>query len=396
MARPRLINALSRSVRSTSGMISSSITRTTNASLRGFLKRGSGCAAQIGCARSGTTHSYAQRRWKVDDCVAAPAVTATGMRNGPRPSAMSSLAVGRGTEECIDGNECGGLSAAEVEDLFYNSVCARTVSNAQLRKYLSGLKPGEHAVALAAVKGARRAGLRLNALTYEVLLAKLIESGQLKASLALHDEAMRSHHVLPTPRAYSLLMELCLFRGSPESCEKLFSDMRKKGTRPTISNYELLISSYAETTPPQWEKAIQVFDRVKTQRFLHPSAKTYNALLRVYLNMRPFDWRVAYNCYYELRHHDPPIPLEWESYLLVSEALRKGHAGYFRRVSTFCDAWLTTTPMFTVRWMKGVAVYLLAMLLLKSVIGSILTVFLAAKEDEAHKRDGETVIGARM
>eukprot|EP00796_Vickermania_ingenoplastis_P009189 gene9189-6466_t len=272
---------------------------------------------------------------------------------------------------------CAQGAPEEVESIFYSSVLERTVSNAQLRRFISHLRPGQHALALAAVNGVRRAGLRLNALTHEVLLEHLIASGQLKASMALHEEMMRTH-MLPTSRTYALMMELCLERGAASSCEKLFQDMQKKGMRPSIRNYELLISAYAETSPPQWEKAIAVFDKISTLRHLHPSAETYNALLRVYLNMRPFDWRVVYNCYYELRHHDPPIKLEWESYELVRAALTKGNAGWFRRLSTFCDAWLTITPMFTVQWMKGVMVYLVLMIIFKSIISTLITAVLTA------------------
>lgn len=298
--------------------------------------------------------------------------------SSPSSSAASHSSMNR--EETL--SSCKERSPEEVEGLFFASVKARTVSNAQLRRFIQQLTPGQHALAIAAVQGSRRAGLRLNALTHEVLLESLIASGQLKASMALHQEMMRSHMV-PTARTYALLMELCLERGLSTSCETLFEDMHKKGMRPSMRNYELLIAAYAEHDPPQWEKAIALFDSVSRQRYLRPTAKTYNALMRVYLNMRPFDWRVVYNCYYELRHHDPPITLEWESYELVREALVKGHAGWFRRISTFCDAWLTTTPMFTVRWMQGVMVYLVIMVIFKSILSTLITALFTATESQA-------------
>lgn len=268
-------------------------------------------------------------------------------------------------------------SPQELEQLFYTSVVTRTVSNAQLKRFLSQLAPGQHTHALAAVNGAKRAGLRINATTFEVLIEHLIASGQLKASLSLHQEMQRCH-LIPTPRTYALLMDMCLDQGLPSSCESLFSDMSRKGIRPSIQNYELLLSAYAVHNPPKWEKAIALFDKVSTQRHLRASAKTYSALMRVYLNMRPFDWRVVYNCYYELRHHDPPIRLDWESYELVREALVKGNAGWFRRLSTYCDAWLTITPMFTAQWMKGVLVYIVIMIAFKSIISSLFSAFLTS------------------
>lgn len=276
-------------------------------------------------------------------------------------------------------------SPQEVENLFYTSVVNRTVSNAQLKRFLSCLAPGQHAQALAAVQGAKRGGLRLNAITFETLVEHLISSGQLKAALALYQEMLRTR-LIPTPRTYSLLMDLCLEQGLPLSCENLFYDMSRKGIRPSIHNYELLLSAYAVYNPPQWEKAIALFDKVSTQRYLRASAKTYSALMRVYLNMRPFDWRVVYNCYYELRHHDPPIRLDWESYELVREALIKGNAGWFRRLSTYCDAWITITPMFTVQWMKGVMVYIVIMIAFKSIVCSIFSAFLTS----ATPREGTT------
>lgn len=158
--------------------------------------------------------------------------------------------------------------------------------------------------------------------------------------------------------------------------------MQKKGMRPSIQNYELLLLSYAEQAPTQWEKAISLFDKINTKRFLKPTAKTYNALMRVYLGMKPFDWRVVYNCYYELRHHKPRIALEWESYELLREALLKGQAGYFRRTISFLDAWITITPPFCWEWMKGLLIFTSGFYLFKTVLAGILSFFFKADTDE--------------
>lgn len=285
------------------------------------------------------------------------------------------LASQRGNGELTLSTIKDEFTPEELEEIFYISVVARTVSNAQVRRFLTQLSPGQHAQALAAVQGAKRAGLKLNASTLEVLVEKLIASGKMKETLALYQEMLRTR-VVPTPRTYALLMDLCLEQGLPSSCEDLFSDMSRRGIRPTIENFELLLCAYAMHNPPHWEKAVALFDKISTQRHLQLSAKVYSALMRVYLNMRPFDWRVVYNCYYELRHHDPPIRLTWESYQLAREALVKGNAGWFRRISTFFDAWVTITPLFSPEFFKGMMVYVAVMFVLKSIICSIITAFI--------------------
>ncbi|KPA86779.1 putative mitochondrial hypothetical protein [Leptomonas pyrrhocoris] len=256
---------------------------------------------------------------------------------------------------------------AEVEHAFACSVKARTVSNAQLRRYLEHLAPKDYALASAAVKGAKSGGLRINANSYEALLHCLMGAGQLRASMELYQQ-MIQQHMTPTPDMYAALMELCLQRDMPKQCQTLFNDLQKRGVRPSARNYELMITSLADEVPPQWERAIEVFDKVAGERHSRVTAQTYNALMRVYMNMDPFDWRVVYNCYSEMRKRRPRIRLKWESYLILSEALRKGRAGYVRRGAAYVDAWIAVTPLRSLDFLLGAAVYFAIVMALKSVL----------------------------
>lgn len=99
------------------------------------------------------------------------------------------------------------------------------------------------------------------------------------------------------------------------------------------------------------------------------SASTYNALMRVYLNMDPFEWRVVYNCYYEMRNSRPKIRITWESYHLVAEAMRRGEAGRFRRLLTYLDAWFQLTNLGSWRFISGLFVYCCIGMLVKTIMG---------------------------
>ncbi|CAD2215873.1 hypothetical protein AGDE_14363 [Angomonas deanei] len=244
--------------------------------------------------------------------------------------------------------------AEEVENLFYNSVMRRTVSNLQVRKYIQKVETKDYLLALAAVKGSRRAGLNINNGTYESLIKLLIEAGQLKAAMELYQQMLKKH-IVPTPNTYSMLMNLCLQRDMPESCQTLYKEMLRLGGKPPTSAYAALIQSYATQVPSKWEAAIEVFD--KMNKHSQPDADTYNALMRVYMNMRPYDWRVVYNCYYEMRNREPRVQLKWSSYYILSEALRKGNAGVMRRFISYCDAWVALTPLFSAEFFLGVVVF---------------------------------------
>jgi pentatricopeptide repeat protein len=256
---------------------------------------------------------------------------------------------------------------AEVEEAFACSVAARTVSNVQLRRYLERLTPKDYALGLAAVKGAKSAGLRINAHSYEALLKCLMEGGQLRASMELYQQMMRQN-MTPTQNMYAALMELCLQRDMPRQCQTLFNDLQRRGLQPSTRNYELMITSLSTEVPPQWERAIEVFDKIAGERHSRVTAQTYNALMRVYMNMDPFDWRVVYNCYTEMRERRPRIRLEWESYLILREALRKGRAGYVRRAVAYFDAWVAVTPLRSWNFFLGAIVYFGIMMVMKSLL----------------------------
>ncbi|KAG5476364.1 hypothetical protein LSCM1_04066 [Leishmania martiniquensis] len=302
------------------------------------------------------------------DAASEPAETA------PVPSAGHSSAVGAGTTGAVTstvidlyGGEVRLNTPAEVEEAFACSVQARTVSNVQVRRYIEHLPPQDYSLAVAAVKGAKAAGLHINASTYEALLAALINGGQLRASMELY-KLMTKQRMTPTPNSYAALMEICLQRDMPKACQSLFDDLQRRGVRPSARNYELMIVSLSTEVPPQWTRAIDVFDKISRERHSRVTAKTYNALMRVYTNMDPFDWRVVYNCYREMRDRRPRVQLEWESYLILSEALRKGRAGYVRRGMAYMDAWMALTPLRSWGFFIGAMAYLALMMFLKTLI----------------------------
>ncbi|CCW64112.1 unnamed protein product [Phytomonas sp. EM1] len=280
----------------------------------------------------------------------------------------------------------------EVEAAFRGSVAARTVGNAYLRRYLQRLPPKDHTLGVAAMTGARGSGLVLTAPTYEALLELLIRAGQLRASLELHQE-MLQRRLAPTAHAYALLMQLCLQRGMARECQSLFKDMQRRGVKPSSENYELMIKALAAENPPQWELAIKIFDKLSRERN-SPSinAKTYNALMTVYVNMEPFDWRVVYNCYHEMRSRTPRIPLEWESYLILRGALLKGKAGYVRRFLTFFDAWVATTELASLGFLKGLLVYFAVMWVIKSIFGYLFVLYLESMGTPKTSGPGESIL----
>ncbi|RNE96873.1 uncharacterized protein Tco025E_09619 [Trypanosoma conorhini] len=291
----------------------------------------------------------------------------------------------------IGGPHVGATSPEQVEETFRLSVLARTASNAQLRRYLEQLQPKDHALALAAVRGAEAGGLRVDAKTNEVHLTKLMDAGQLRAGMELY-RRMLATRMTPTANAYAALMQMCLQREMPEACQKMFEEMVKRGQSPNTRNYELYIASLAMENPPKWEKAVEVFDHIsRERRGRHVTATTYNSLMRVYLNMTPFDWRVVYNCYYALRQHKPPIALQWESYLLVAEALRRGRAGYIRRFLTYLDAWFCVTHYRSLDFLFGLALYLAAMMVLKALI-SWLVVFYYKRTVSKGKEAADSIL----
>ena len=267
----------------------------------------------------------------------------------------------------------GDLSSPDgVHTAFANSVRARTVGNATLTRYIKEVNEADYNLAEAAVRGAREAGLRIDPTTHEALLGKLVEAGQLRPAMELYRD-MIQHRVTPTAKTYAILMRLCMDRGSHSAVTTLFSEMQRKGIQPTSDAYEVVLTSISCTTPVKWELAVQIFDSVSAKNPKLITARVYNGLMRVYLNMSPFDWRIVYNCYFELRSkHNNGLMLTWESYELVELSMKRGRAGWYRRSMTFVDAWFNMTHIKELRFWKGCAMYAFFMLFIKFPVAYLL------------------------
>ncbi|CCW70196.1 unnamed protein product [Phytomonas sp. Hart1] len=204
---------------------------------------------------------------------------------------------------------------------------------------------------------------------------------------------MLHQHMAPTAHAFALLMELCLQRNMPKECHSLFKDMQRRGVKPSPVNYELMIKSLAMENPSQWEMAIVIFDKLSRERNTpRINAKTYNALMTVYTNMEPFDWRVVYNCYLEMRRRTPRIPLEWESYLILHGALLKGKAGHVRRFLALFDAWVATTDLASWGFVKGFLIYIAVVFVIKSILGYLLIWCLKPTSTSKSSEAGESIL----
>ena len=260
-----------------------------------------------------------------------------------------------------------------VRRVFAASVAARTAGNVALRRYIESLYPSEHKLATAAVEGAASAGLRITAETQEAHLTNKVAAGELGTALELYRDLI-AHRITPTKGTYSVLMRLCLERQSAAACRSLYQDMVRRGVQGDGEVYEYLLTSLAYERPVQWELAIEIFDRLNTKYPHLVTNRTYNGLMRVYLAMRPFEWRVCYNCYYEMRLKHQTLPLTWDSYYLVAEAMRLGRAPWHRRVLTFFDAFVNlTTPKDKEFWI-GMVVFVVVGMTLKTVVARLLMV----------------------
>uniref|UniRef100_A0A0A9XYJ7 Pentatricopeptide repeat-containing protein n=1 Tax=Lygus hesperus TaxID=30085 RepID=A0A0A9XYJ7_LYGHE len=124
----------------------------------------------------------------------------------------------------------------------------RTIGNAMLRKYLVSLKENDLAVLFAAVKGAHRGGLHINAATYEIIISKLCAADKYTVAMKVYEE-MIAHKVLPVSMTFGRLMEHNLKRDNPAVCHVLFHDMLRYGAKPNTFVYHELIRSMAHYTP---------------------------------------------------------------------------------------------------------------------------------------------------
>jgi pentatricopeptide repeat protein len=231
------------------------------------------------------------------------------------------------------------LKPEHVREAFKLSVQARTVGNHELRKYLKYMDLSEYKNAMEAAKGAQEGGLRLDAETCEVLLSILLRAGQLREALELYQTMIKSR-ITPHTKSYNHLIQLAVDKQSPYAAHTLFEDMKRKGRSPDVETYELLMQAFALEKPPNWQEAVEIFDKLQSKRSHQLSSSTYNALMKVYLNMTPFDYRIVYNAYYEMRYSRPRIRFGWDSYALVAEAMRRGNAPVLTRIALKIDAWV--------------------------------------------------------
>lgn len=268
---------------------------------------------------------------------------------------------------------------------FRASVATKRVGNFQLRTQIKDLPALD---AEAALRGAREAGLRISPESHEIVLRKLMEGGHIERMLQQYQQMLKEKTV-PNTETYNLLLKMCCDRGVPESSLRLFDDMRKRGRQPNITSYELAMVAHSMLNPPQWEKAIEIFDRLCATRPEQITERTYQALMRVYCNMRPFEWRVVYNCFYEMRSRRPKIPFSWATHAVVAEAMREGGASYMRRGLVYVDTWIQVTPMFSLSFFKGLMIVFVVTTVIKIVFTKYLLYLLGV-----NTKDDTTVEGS--
>ncbi len=243
---------------------------------------------------------------------------------------------------------------------YKQAVEQRIVGNAHLRKLIKTLPTPQFSHAIEAVEGAKAGGLIIDSDTCEVYLALLLNAGQLRQAMEVY-HYMLSHRVCPNTSTYNQLMELCLMKQSWDGALMLFADMQRRGRQPDVVSYENALNALSLQSPPDWARAVQVFDKLQRNR-ASLSASTYDALMRVYLAMEPFDWRVVYNAYLEMRNQrEPRIPFSWPTYDLVAEAMRRGKAGKIRQFTTYVDAWVQITPPFSLAMLRGLGTFVVVL-----------------------------------
>ena len=246
---------------------------------------------------------------------------------------------------------------ANLRQSYKEAVERRVVGNASLRKLIKGLHTSQFQHAVEAIEGAKLGGLVVDSDTCEAYLAMLLDAGQLRQAMEVY-HYMLQHRVCPNTKSYNQLMDLCLAKQSWESALTLFGDMQRRGRQPDVESYERALVALSLQSPPNWERAVQVFDKLQRNKAAL-SSHTYNALMEVYLKMEPFDWRVVYNAYLEMRAQRPAIQFGWNSYRLVAKAMKQGNAGKIRRMTTYADAWIQITRPFSLDMLVGLGGFLL-------------------------------------
>jgi pentatricopeptide repeat protein len=255
----------------------------------------------------------------------------------------------------------------DFKETFKTSVQERTVGNNALRRFVRSCDDKTWQRAVDAIDGSREGGLRIDHETYDTVLSLLLRCGQLKQALALYN-TMLEEKVCPHTKTFNQLIDLCTQKQLPDSAERIFNEMIRRGRQPDVESYESLMCAYASEIPPKWEKAVAIFDKLQRNSRGTMSANTYNALMKVYSNMTPFDWRVVYNAYYEMRYHKPKIMFGWNSYQIVDAAMKKGNAGKWRRLVTFVDAWIQLTVLWSLDFWFGILVAFVCVLTVRMIL----------------------------
>jgi len=257
--------------------------------------------------------------------------------------------------------------------LFHDLVIQRQVSNHTLRRYIHNLTPQQWVQALEATSGCLEAGYKVRPETYDALMSKLLDAQQNRGALLLY-QRMVQDRVVPDTDTYNRLLQLCHDTRSHDGAETLFQDMQRRGMKPNLETLETMINIYSTLSPSNWRDAVVLFDKAKSDRRYHGGENIrmtcgmYCAIMRVYLEMEPFDWRVVYNAYYEMRHTKPRIPFDWETYELVAIAMKRGNCGVVRRFVTFFDAWVQITPIYSMKFIVGFCVFFAGMSVIRAAL----------------------------
>lgn len=257
----------------------------------------------------------------------------------------------------------GDVANVDIRTVFADSVKARTVGNNMLRRFIRSVPSSHWQRATEALEGAKDGGLVPDPDTMEAYLTLLLRSGQLRLALTTYNDMLQDR-ICPHTKTFNQLIELCIEKTSPDAAQSLFDEMLRRGRHPDIRTYELMIQGHALHRPARWEQAVVLFDRIQRSK-VPMSSHTYNAIMKVYLNMEPFDYRVVYNAYFEMRCTKPRIHFGWDTYHLVAEALRRGNASRYLRFITWLDAWIQITPLFSGQYWAGAFVFVAFMTFLR-------------------------------
>jgi len=122
------------------------------------------------------------------------------------------------------------------------------------------------------------AGVQPNIVTYNTLINKHQETGQLDRASALLS-SMAASGVRPDVVTYSSLIDGLSRSLRHRQAERLWGQMRKQGVQPDVTTYNIIVRMYCRTHRPREARAT-IRDMVARQ--LVPSAATYAPIIAVY------------------------------------------------------------------------------------------------------------------